>query len=203
MDKRELEQLCGERLSLDKIKEVITSILPYITSGKIRFFIYNIFPDENLVCVANDVSLSYYNDVMFRTTCFDETGSSSNAETLAMDYFEYMLVITEKMVNEAEGFEVYDDIEDISKELAKVEELKKKPLKLFLRLSSKVEFSVETPIPELRKLLEDWYYEWLTTGRYTPVFLFKLMVNQLRKHGLIVIPNILETEYNPLLSLLY
>ena len=199
----DIERFAGEELTLDDIKRIIPNILSYITSGKVRLFLYNVFPEDNSICIATDIAISYTNDIDFKIKCIDPTGYTFYGDTLAMDYFKYILVITEKAFPNEE-LEVFKDIKEIADELSKIEEVKKKVIKATLYLSTQqVELGVEISIPDVAKILEEWFRDWLGTGRYTPVFLFKTMVHALQKSGLSVVPTILEREYHSLISLLY
>lgn len=200
---RKIEKFCGEPLSLNNIKDIINDIFPFLSSEEIRMFIYNMYPEENTICYTDKISF-IGNEIEIDAKCLDKDETETIVTTIAMDYYTYMIVMTEKMLPHIEKTEVYKDIDKIGKELSEIEEIKDKPIRidLFLSLSS-AELGVRINDQEIEKILKDWYVDWLGTRRYTPVLLFKLLTNVLRKHKLIIIDNIIEKSYSSLVNLLY
>jgi len=203
MTVRKLEKIAGENLTLNDIKEIIFDILPYITEGKIRLLIYNVFPGDDSTCVATDVSISYQNEISFKMKCINQKGYIHDAEAVGMDYFDYIIILTERLFP-SEETEAYQSAKNIVDKLSKIIKNKNSVIKATLYLSpTSTELKITATSRDVVKVLNKWYNEWLLTGKYTPVFLFKTMVYAAKKSGIPISSTVFEKECNSFISLLY
>jgi len=200
----EVEKVAGRELGLEELKRVIGSAAPHIADGSVRLLLYGVFPEEDgkgPVCVATDVSVSQ-GDIILRARCLDSRGSATTVETLAMDYYRYVFVITGEAAPSRE-LEVYRDMERVALRLRRNREARRGVIKATLLLSPpRAELEVDSISAEAIRELKEWYRRWLATGRYTPLFLFNTMVRALREKSLRVIATVIEREGGAPLTLL-
>jgi len=199
----EVEKIAGRALALDEVRGVIADVAPWVLEGSVRLLIYDVHPGEDSVCVATGISLPGREDVVLRVKCVDRGGLVSHVETLAMDYYRYVLVITSRAPPSRE-LEACRDMEKVAARLRRDREARGSNIHALLILSPPAaELSVNSRSALAIKELHGWYARWLATGRYTPVFLFNAMVHILRKKGMRINPAVLEAGNSPLAELLY
>lgn len=199
----EIEEICGRELTLDEFKSTITKVIPFISSKKVRVLVYNVEPPGKTFCVVNDIAISYSGDVLLKMTCVDETGSTYNTTSIAMDYFKYSFVITRKMREEMKTSKPVRELNRIMERILRADGIKRKIVKVYLyltkdgvTLNTNLDTSVSNPLIE-------WFKKWVLTGGYTPVLLFELLVDVLRDKSITVVPHLANLDNDFIINLLY